>query len=292
MSTLCFKGSRRSGTRVLCRRHHDLSGVDYEYIGSLPDLAVDALEAGQAEIRVQLRDDFEEGKPAWRVDVLQGGNSLGGCYLSDDTKEILLREQDRIPVFVENEEIALATRDLQIARSDLKEKERMVEQAQARVEVLEARLAAMSLGKDALVGIDIAVDDRYRILSTPTGGVRVLRYGEDWRDIGPDSPEISLIRKLSDLTRVSYDLGINTKAYVDVPSGYGLNEEDILRIELDGGELRQTSGGRVLLTLDGRERDITGDKFVLSIGYQIEELIAHIHAHSAPAAGVDEGPSP
>lgn len=144
MSELYFRGSRRPGTKCLCRRHHDLGGTDYEYIASLPNEAVTALEHWGAEIRLRLRDDFEEGKAPWILDVRQGEKFLGGCYISDDAMNVLLAEPDKIRVAIEDEEITLAKRDLQIARVDLLEKQRLLEQAEEKVAHLEAHVEALS----------------------------------------------------------------------------------------------------------------------------------------------------
>ena len=78
MSTLEFRGSRKPGHQTLCRRHHGLGGVDYEYVAPLPDRAVQALREGGA-LHLHLREDAGPDQACWRLDVTLRGDVFEGA---------------------------------------------------------------------------------------------------------------------------------------------------------------------------------------------------------------------
>lgn len=143
MSTLELRGARKPGYRSLCRRHHNLGGVDYEYIAGLPDRAAQALLNGGA-IRVRLREEAQPDQAPWRIDVILGGEVLEGAYLSNDGFGVLIAEDDLIPVSIEGGELTLRKHELLLARHALERAEAAVHTARDRVSTLALEVLAMS----------------------------------------------------------------------------------------------------------------------------------------------------
>lgn len=141
MSELELRGSRRAGHTTLCRRRHDLGGTDREYVGSLPDESARALRDGGA-LRVRLREEAAPGQAHWVLEVLHEGRVLPGTLLCDDRLAVLTAEPDRVPVLIEEGELAHRKRALMRARAELSA-------AQERVRTLTAEVAEIAEGAPA-----------------------------------------------------------------------------------------------------------------------------------------------
>jgi len=143
MSTLELRGARKPGYRSLCRRHHNLGGVDYEHIAGLPDRTAQALLDG-GTIRVRLREDAKPDQASWRLDVLLNGEVHEGAFLSNDGFGVLIAEEDRFPVNIEGGALTLRKHELLLARHALERAEAAVHTARDRVSKLALEVLEMA----------------------------------------------------------------------------------------------------------------------------------------------------
>ena len=275
-SSLYFCSGRHAEERMLVRRHHDLGGTDYTYIARLPREASEAISSGAAHLRVRLRDDWEDGKAPWRLDVMMEDASRHHCYLDEHRFNELTMTPDRLRVEILGGELALMYRTLQKRQSDVANATRQVEMARENLEAFTVKL------KEALFGgvkLDIPIRDgdaeKYRILSDGKSRMQVLRFGEAWRDITHEDRHIAHLANLLEMHRADIsNLGGDPEAYAEGPARYGA-EQDLLRVETPfGGLLRQDANGATSYEDVFGVIDVTGDNLALSLGYEIERCIA------------------
>ena len=276
MSTLELRGSRRAGFTTLCRRHHDLGGTDYEYVGSLPDVSANAIRDG-AELRVRLREEAAPTEAPWSLEVLHEGRILPGTLLSDDRLAVLTAEPDRIPLLIEEGELAHRKRALMRAREDLTD-------AEARVIDLKAKIIEIEQEIRGMTGLSEAnrlttADGKYELSWRTDGPGRVRRHGEPWRDLGPGSLPIRLAEELSDLRDRITAAGGDPLEPGEPPAHYG-PDRDLLRLDLPGGwELVQDAQGRVSAKIGDIEvSGLAGDKLTLTLAYEVEGARAALAA--------------
>lgn len=293
MSTLELRGARKPGYRSLCRRHHDLGGVDYEYVAMLPDRTAQALLDG-GTLRVRLREDARPDQACWRLDVLLNGEVFEGTFLSDDGFRLLTERDDRFPVRIEGGELTLRKHDLIMARHALERAEAAVHAARDRV----STLALEVLGKTgAETELRLATGDgKYEVVLSG-GGAYATRHGERWRDLTSAPLTVALARELNGCRDAITALGGDPLAPGRTPAHYGA-ERDLLRLTLtDGSELVQDAEGRFTATRDGVELPgLTGDKLTLTLAYELEgarAALAQLRPDTTPEpTGPAETPEP
>lgn len=286
MSTLELRGARKPGYRSLCRRHHDLGGVDYAYIASLPDRTAQALLDG-GTLRVCLREDAKPDQACWRLDVLLNGEVFDGTFLSEDGFNALTEEDDRFPVRVEGGELTLRKHALLLARHALERAEAAVHKARDRVSTLALEVLGMT-GAEADFRLATA-DGKYEVIVTGAEAY-ATRHGERWRDLTDAPLTLALARELKRCRDAITALGGDPLTPGRTPDHYGA-ERDLLRLTLtDGSELVQDAEGRFTATRDGSEvPGLTGDKLTLTLAYELEGARAAL-AQLVP--GLTTAPTP
>lgn len=293
MSTLELRGSRKSGHTTLSRRHHDLSGTDYEYVGSLPDESADALRHG-GSIQVSLREEAGPNEAPWILEVIREGHTLPGTLLSDERLSILTAERDRIPVTIEGGELAHRKRALMRTREDLAGAETRVTDLRAKIIGIEQEIREMTgLSEENRL---TTADGKYELSWQTDGPGRVKRHEEPWRELGPGSLPIRLAEELSDLRGRITAAGGDPLEPGDPPAHYG-PDRDLLRLDLPGGwELVQDAQGRVSAKFgDVEVSGLAGDKLTLALAYEVEGARAALAALSPDPADPgtsDDPPSP
>ncbi|PTX52287.1 hypothetical protein IQ03_01077 [Gemmobacter caeni] len=293
MSTLELRGARKPGYRSLCRRHHDLGGVDYEYVAMLPDRTAQALLDG-GTLRVRLREDARPDQACWRLDVLLNGEVFEGTFLSDDGFRLLTERDDRFPVRIEGGELTLRKHDLIMARHALERAEAAVHAARDRVSTLALEVLGMT---GAETELRLATGDgKYEVVLSG-GDAYATRHGERWRDLTGAPLTVALARELKGCRDAITALGGDPLAPGRTPAHYGA-ERDLLRLTLtDGSELVQDAEGRFTATRDGVELPgLTGDKLTLTLAYELEgarAALAQLRPDTTPEpTGPAETPEP
>lgn len=293
MSTLELRGSRNSGHTTLSRRHHDLSGTDYAYIGSLPDESANALRHG-GSIQVRLREEAGPNEAPWVLEVIREGQTLPGTRLSDDRLAILTAERDRIPVKIEGGELAHRKRALMRTREELAGAETRVTDLKAKVLGMEQEIREMTgLSEENRL---TTADGKYELSWQTDGPGRVKRHEEPWRELGPGSLPIRLAEELSDLRGRITAAGGDPLEPGEPPAHYG-PDRDLLRLNLPGGwELVQDAQGHVSAKVGNvKVSGLAGDKLTLALAYEVEGARAALSALSPDPAGPDvsdDTPSP
>lgn len=296
MSTLELKGSRKTGHVSLCRRHHDLGGTDYEYVGSLPDESADALRRG-GSIRVHLREEAGPDQAHWVLDVIHEERTLPGTLLSDDRLDVLTFERDRIPVEIEEAELAFRKRALMRAQAELSQAEDLV--GSLKNKIIEISREILTMTSQTTIEQLVTADGKYELTWTPEGPGHVRRHGEPWRDLGPGSLPLLLAAELKNLRAQISEAGGDPMIPGEPPAHYG-PQRDMLRLTLqDGAELVQDAQGRVSATMGNITLSgLTGDKLTLSLAYEIEGARAALSAlapdiaHTATSAEADPDDMP
>jgi hypothetical protein len=268
MSTLEFRGSRKTGYKTLCRRHHGPGGVDYEYIGSLPDNTAQAIQDGGA-LRLRLREDANPDQACWCLDVTLRGEVFEGALLSNYGYGVLMQEEDRIPVHIEGGELTLRKHELLFARHALERAEAVARTASARVSTLEREIITMT-SDQTLLRLATA-DGKYEVVRTTGGEAYATRNGERWRDLTDAPLTLAIAQELHGTRAAISALGGDPLESGETPSSYG-EARDMLRLTLkDGGEVVQDAQGRFSGTMDGVPvPGLTGDKLTLSLAYELE----------------------
>lgn len=267
MSTLELRGARKPGYRTLCRRHHNLGGVDYEHIAGIPERTAQALLDG-GEIRIRLRADAQPDQAPWRLDVTLGGEVYEGSFLSGDGFDVLMAEEDRFPVRLEGGELTLRKHELLLARHALERAEAAVQTARGRVSTLALEVLEMSRVQ---TGLRLATaDGKYEVILTGEEAY-ATRHGERWRNLTDAPLTVALARELKGCRDAIAALGGNPIEPGETPSHYGA-ARDMLRLTLtDGSEIVQDAEGRVSATRNGSELGgLTGDKLTLGLAYELE----------------------
>jgi len=268
MSTLEFRGSRKTGYQILCRRHHGPCGVDYEYIGSLPDRTAKALRDGGA-LRLRLREDANPDQACWRLDVTLKGEVFEGLFLSNGGYGVLMQQEDSIPVHIEGGELTLRKHEMVFARHALEHAEAVARTARARVNTLEQELITMT-SDQTLLRLATA-DGKYEVVRTAEGGAYATRHGERWRDLTDAPLTLAIAQELNDARKAISALGGDPLKPGETPSSYG-EARDMLRLTLnDGSEIVQDAQGRFSGTRGGVPvTGLTGDNLTLSLSYELE----------------------
>jgi hypothetical protein len=289
MSTLELRGARKPGYRSLCRRHHDLGGVDYEYVAMLPDRTAQALLDG-GTLRVRLREDARPDQACWRLDVLLNGEVFEGTFLSDDGFRLLTERDDRFPVRIEGGELTLRKHDLIMARHALERAEAVVHKARDRVSTLALEVLGMTGAQPEL---RLATGDgKYEVVLSG-GDAYATRHGERWRDLTGAPMTVALARELKGCRDAITALGGDPLTPGRTPAHYGA-ARDLLRLTLaDGSELVQDAAGRFTATRDGVELPgMTGDKLTLGLAYELEGARAALAQLKPEPDPVDQDETP
>lgn len=291
-SELVFHGSQRPGTQCLMRRHASLGGTDFEYVGSLPDAAVDALRSGGA-LWVRLREDAQPGQAYWSLDVVKDGQRFQGTLLSDDRLNILMRRRDRFAVHIEGGDLTWLKHDLLVARAELEQAESLVAMRKREIDRINAEISENL----AAVPLRVVVDDgRYEVVRNPDGSGFATHYGARWRELEAGSLALRLAEALAKVREEIVAKGGDPLAHGPTPASYG-PQRDLLRIALeDGTVLVQTAEGTVTGSRNGKpEPDLVGDKLVLNLAYDLEGARAALQSNlslSVQAAEPDTTPAP
>lgn len=276
MSTLEFRGARKPGYLTLCRRHHQMGGVDYDYIAPLPERTVQALRDG-GTLRVQLREDAKPDQACWRLDVTLKGEVFEGTFLSNDGFGTLMYEEDMFPVHIVGGELTLRKHELLLARHALERAEAAARTARGRVNTLAQGIIEMTRENN---GLRLATaDGKYEVVETTTGEAYATRYGERWRDLKDAPLTLALARELQGTRDAIAGLGGDPLVQGETPSSYG-SERDMLRLSLkDGSEVVQDAQARFKATIGGEPvAGLTGDKLTLSLAYELEGARAALGA--------------